>query len=900
MDVVVVESPAKAKTINKYLGPAYTVVASYGHVRDLPAKDGSVDPDGDFAMQWEIDDGGEKHIRAIADAVKKADRLILATDPDREGEAISWHVQDELARRGLLKNREVSRVVFNEITKRAILEAMKNPRNVDQELVQAYLARRALDYLVGFTLSPVLWRKLPGSRSAGRVQSVALRLICEREKEVEDFRTQEYWTVDGAFLTPAGAPFTARLTRFDDKKLDKMEITGEAQAKAIELALRRSAFRVGAVERKTVKRHPYPPFTTSTLQQEAARKLHFAAKKTMEVAQRLYEGVNLGGETVGLITYMRTDGVQIAQEAVAAAREVIGRDFGQAYLPAQPRFYKVKAKNAQEAHEAIRPTDLARTPASVAHVLNKDQLRLYELVWKRTLASQMESAVLDQVAVDVDAPAAKATLRATGSIISFDGFLKLYREDADDTESSPRGEDANRRLPPMREGEDLALKDILPEQHFTQPPPRYSEASLVKKLEELGIGRPSTYASIISVLQDRDYVRLDQRRFIPEDRGRVVVAFLENYFSRYVQYTFTADLERQLDEISDGKMAWKTVLTDFWRDFRTAVEATRELRVSQVLDRLDADLGAHFFPAKEDGSDPRACPQCGTGRLGLRLGKHGAFIGCSNYPACRHTRPLSLNGNGAHGEGDAAPAIEGPRILGPDPSGGQTVSVRKGPYGDYVQLGEERQEPPAPGSRTKKTTTIKPKRVSLPRGMDPQAVTLTQALALLALPRDLGADPASGETVQAGLGRFGPYVKRGTVYKSLTAADDVLAVGLARALELLAQSPAAKNPPKELGPHPADGKPVTLRQGRFGPYVQHGKLLATLPKADREAGEVSLARAVEILAAKAAKAGGNSPAKAEKAEKKPAKTPAAKKKAAAKKKPAAKKSTPKKKDAPAP
>ncbi len=889
MDVVVVESPAKAKTINKYLGSAYTVVASYGHIRDLPAKDGSVDPDGGFAMQWEIDEGGEKHIKAIADAVKKADRLILATDPDREGEAISWHVQDELARRNLLKNKGIKRIVFNEITKRAILEAMANPRDVDQELVQAYLARRALDYLVGFTLSPVLWRKLPGSRSAGRVQSVALRLICEREREIEDFRTDEYWTVDGAFLTPSGAPFSARLTRFNGKKLDKLSIGGETQAKAIELALRRASFSVGSVERKTAKRHPYAPFTTSTLQQEAARKLHFGAKKTMEVAQRLYEGVDLGGETVGLITYMRTDGVQIAQEAIAVAREVIARDFGQAYLPPQPRLYKTKAKNAQEAHEAIRPTDLARTPASVAHVLNKDQLRLYELIWKRTLASQMESAVLDQVAVDVDAPEAKATLHATGSIVAFDGFLKVYSEDADDTEG--KGDETDRRLPPMQEGQTLALSDILSEQHFTQPPPRYSEASLVKKLEELGIGRPSTYTSIISVLQDRDYVRLDQRRFIPEDRGRVVTAFLENYFSRYVQYTFTADLERRLDEISDGKLPWQTVLTDFWGDFRDAVEATRELRVSQVLDRLDADLGAHFFPPKEDGTDPRACPQCGDGRLGLRLGKHGAFIGCSNYPACRHTRPLRLNGNG---NGDAAPAIEGPRILGPDPASGLTVSVRKGPYGDYVQLGEERGEPPAPGSRSKKPKTIKPKRVSLPRGMDPVSLGMAQAVALLALPRDIGADPETGEIVQAGLGRFGPYVKRGSVYKSLAASDDVLTVDLARALELLAQSSAAKNPPKELGPHPADGKPVSLRQGRFGPYVQHGKLLATLPKADREAGEVSLARAVEILAAKAAKAGGTAPAKAEKTDKKPAKKPAAKK--PAKKAPA--KKAAKKKDAP--
>ena len=886
MDLVVVESPAKAKTINKYLGSGYTVLASYGHIRDLPSRDGSVDPEHGFAMEWEIQPDDEKHIKAIAQAVKKADRLILATDPDREGEAISWHVQDELGKRKLLSGKKISRVVFNQITKRAILAAMDNPREVDRELVQAYLARRALDYLVGFTLSPVLWRKLPGSRSAGRVQSVALRLICDREQEIEAFKSEEYWTIDGAFLTPAQAPFTAHLVEFDGNRLDRMSITGEASARAMEAALRQSTFKVGAIARKKARRHPYPPFVTSTLQQEAARKLHFPAKKTMEVAQRLYEGVNLGGETVGLITYMRTDGVQMAEEAVAATRTLIGRTFGDAYVPSSPRLYKTKAKNAQEAHEAIRPTDVARTPDSLAHVLNRDQARLYELIWKRTVASQMESAVLDQVAVDVTAP--RAVLRANGSIVAFDGFLKVYREDADDAPDRPQ-DDADRRLPPMEEGQNLTLADVIPEQHFTQPPPRYSEASLVKKLEELGIGRPSTYASIISVLQDRDYVRLDARRFIPEDRGRVVTAFLENYFNRYVQYSFTADLEERLDEVSDGRRAWQDVLTDFWRDFHAAVDATSDLRIGQVLERLDADLGRHFFPPRDDGTDSRTCPQCKTGRLGLRLGKNGAFIGCSNYPDCRYTRPLtSAAGNG---DGDEAAAVaEGPRILGPDPASALAVSVRTGPYGAYIQLGETKSQPPAPGSRSKKAKTIKPKRVSLPRGLDPQAVTLDQALALLALPRDLGTDPATGEAVQAGLGRFGPYVRRGAVYKSLAATDDVLAIALPRALELLSQSPAAKNPPKDLGAHPADGKPVTLRQGRFGPYVQHGALRATLPKADREAeGSLTLARAVEILAAKAAKAGPGGKAaartKAPAKVKTPAKAPAAKK-APAKKKPA--------------
>ncbi len=892
MDVVVVESPAKAKTINKYLGSDYTVVASYGHIRDLPPRDGSVDPENGFSMEWEIGGHDEKHIRTIAGALKKADRLILATDPDREGEAISWHVQQELGQRNLLDGKEVRRVVFNEITKRAILEAMANPRDVNQQLVHAYLARRAMDYLVGFNLSPVLWRKLPGSRSAGRVQSVALRLICEREAEIEDFRTDEYWTIDGNFVTPNTAQFSARLTHFNGEKLDKLAIGGEVAAHAIEMALRKTDYVVDKVVRKQAKRHPAPPFTTSTLQQEAARKLHFAARKTMDVAQRLYEGIDLGGETVGLITYMRTDGVQMALEAVQSAREVIGKDFGSNYVPEKPRMYKTKAKNAQEAHEAIRPTDLRRTPASVAHLLSKDQFRLYDLVWKRTIASQMESAVLDQVAVDVAATSAQATLHATGSIVAFDGFLKVYREDADDSDSK---DDKDRRLPQMEEGQALKLKDILSEQHFTQPPPRYTEASLVKKMEELGIGRPSTYASIISVLQDRNYVRLDQRRFIPEDRGRVVTAFLENYFTQYVQYTFTADLEHKLDEISDGRLGWTDVLSEFWGDFKSAIEATKELRVSEVLDQLDEDLGPHFFPPQDDGSNPRACPQCSNGRLGLKLGKHGAFIGCSNYPDCKYTRPLSVVG-AENGE-DGQTALDGPRVLGSHPDTGEQITVRKGPYGTYVQLGEEKTVDPEPGSRAKKPKVIKPKRVSLPRGIDPGTMGMDMALGLLSLPRDLGPWPETGEIIQAGLGRFGPYVKLGNIFKSLQSHDDVLTVDIERAIELLKDAPAIKNPPKKIGLHPDDGKPVELCMGRFGPFVQHNKIKATLQKADKDridAGEEmpTLERAVELLNAKAEKdgKGKKAPAKA----KKTATKSGATKKAATKTKVPAKKTAAKK------
>src|SRR5271168_634578 len=616
MNVVIVESPAKAKTINKYLGRDYKVVASYGHVRDLPSKDGSVRPDDDFAMSWEVDGKSEKHMKAMAEAVRGADRLYLATDPDREGEAISWHINEVLKTRRALKGVEVKRVVFNEVTRNAITEAFRKPRDIDIELIEAYLARRALDYLVGFTLSPVLWRKLPGSRSAGRVQSVALRLICEREAEIEAFKSREYWTVEVTFATEAGQSFTARLTHLDGKRLERFDLDTEAKARAAaDAILRAPGFGVVEIESRQVRRNPFPPFITSTLQQEASRKLGLSASRTMQIAQRLYEGVDLGGETVGLITYMRTDGVAISGEAIAAARQLIGRDFGARYVPDAPRVYRSPAKNAQEAHEAIRPTDLARKPADVAAYLDRDQRRLYELIWKRTLASQMASALLEQVTVDIADPSGKLQLRATGSVVLFDGFLALYQEDRDDIADE---EAEGARLPQMRKGEAVARGEVVPIQHFTQPPPRYSEASLVKKLEELGIGRPSTYASILQVLQDRAYVRLEKRRFLPEDRGRLVTAFLESFFERYVEYNFTADLENQLDDISDGRVDWKALLRDFWRDFSTAVDGTKELTITQVLQALDEALGPHFFPNGDSGQDPRLCPVCGAGRLSLK------------------------------------------------------------------------------------------------------------------------------------------------------------------------------------------------------------------------------------------------------------------------------------------
>jgi DNA topoisomerase-1 len=836
MNVVVVESPAKAKTINKYLGSDYTVLASFGHVRDLPPKDGSVDPEQDFSMLWQVQPDSEKRLKDIVKAVKGSEKLFLATDPDREGEAISWHVLEELQRRKALKGVDVKRVVFNEITKSAVTTAMKQPRDLDRPLIDAYLARRALDYLVGFTLSPILWRKLPKSRSAGRVQSVALRLICEREAEIEVFRPQEYWSVTAMLANVAKAEFEARLARLDGKKLDKFELGNEGAAAQAAAAVKASPLKVTSVEKKRTQRRPQPPFTTSTLQQESARKLYFGAKKTMQLAQKLYEGIALDGETVGLITYMRTDGVQMANEAIAACRDLIGGSYGANYLPKEPRVYKTKAKNAQEAHEAIRPTDVSRTPEKMRKYLDKDQHRLYELIWLRTVASQMEAAQIDQVGVDIDTADGKAGLRATGSTIAFDGFLKVYREGLDDSDGD--GDD-DRRLPPLTEGEAVELREVKPEQHFTQPPPRYSEASLVKKMEELGIGRPSTYASILSVLQDRGYVRLDNRRFIPEDMGRLVTTFLTNFFEQYIQYNFTAELENKLDDISADRVGYKVVLREFWDAFHKSVEGAKDLTITDVIDALDEALGPHFFPATEENATPRACPSCSDGRLGLKLGKFGAFIGCSNYPDCKHTRKLEILGNG--GDEDNAVASDGPIELGEDPDTGLMVTLRKGPYGHYVQLGE-------PEGKTK------PKRASLPKGLSPADVDLERALGLLRLPRDVGPHPESGEMIQAGLGRFGPYLKYDGGFTSLPADDDVLTIGLNRAVTVIAEAREKKGGGKtiDLGAHPGDGKPVKIKSGRFGPYAEHGKIRATLPKGT-EMDSVTLEKAVELLKAKAEK-----------------------------------------------
>lgn len=837
MDVVVVESPAKAKTINKYLGPNYKVLASFGHVRDLPAKDGSVLPDEDFAMKWDTSSTGSKRIAEISKALKDADGLILATDPDREGEAISWHVLDILQHKKLLKGKPVKRVVFNAITKHAVLDAMAHPRDIDIPLVDAYMARRALDYLVGFTLSPVLWRKLPGARSAGRVQSVALRLICDRESEIERFKREDYWSIEAKLATKANESFLANLTTFNRKKLAKLDIKTEDQAKNIRNMLDGAGYRITSVESKPTKRNPVPPFTTSTLQQAASSKLGFSASRTMQVAQKLYEGIDIGGETTGLITYMRTDGVQIAPEAIEAARNAIHDTFGANYVPEKPRFYSTKAKNAQEAHEAIRPTDFKRKPNDIKKFLDSDQFKLYELVWKRAIASQMKSADIERTTVEIEAinGSDHANLRAVGSVVTFDGFIAAYFDQKDD--DSADSEDSM-RLPKMEADEELKKVSIDALKHTTEPPARYSEATLIKKLEELGIGRPSTYASTLATLRDRDYVTIDKRRLIPEAKGRIVTAFLENFFNRYVEYDFTADLEEKLDLISDGKLSWKQVLREFWDAFNASVSDIKELRVSNVLDVLNDALAPLAFPPREDGSDPRSCPLCHEGRLSLKLGRYGAFVGCSNYPDCKYTRQL---GSEDAKDGNTTEQ-DGPTILGKNPDNGEDVTLKIGRFGPYVECkhGEEL------------------KRAGLPKSWSPSEMNLEKALALLSLPREVGVHPETGKPIMASIGRYGPYVSHDGQYANLETPEEVFDIGINRAVTVLAEKQARGgarrgSTPKaiaSLGQHP-DGGDVTVRDGRYGPYVNWGKINATLPKG-KDPASVTLEEALELISQKAA------------------------------------------------
>ncbi len=866
MPVVVVESPAKAKTINKYLGSDYTVLASYGHVRDLPPKDGSVDTDNDFDMKWEVAADSRKHVAAIAEALKSDDALILATDPDREGEAISWHLKEALTkRRSIKKSTDVKRVTFNAITKAAVTEAMANPRDIDAPLVEAYLARRALDYLVGFNLSPVLWRKLPGARSAGRVQSVCLRLIVEREMEIEAFRAREYWSVKALLSTPRGQEYEARLTVLAGKKLDRYDLENETQAELAVQAITSRDLTVQSVEAKPASRNPSAPFMTSTLQQEASRKFGMGARQTMNAAQRLYEA--------GHITYMRTDGIDMAPEAVDQARAAIKDRYGDSYVPKSPRIYKNKAKNAQEAHECIRPTDMAKDAASLK-ISEPDQRKLYDLIWKRTLACQMESARLERTTVDVGSADGQVVLRANGQVVLFDGFLRVYEEGRDDAVV----DDDDKRLPQISEGEAADKKSITPDQHFTQPPPRYTEATLVKKMEELGIGRPSTYASIITTIQDREYVRKEQNRLIPEDKGRIVTIFLLNFFKRYVEYDFTAALEDELDHVSAGEGDYKALLAKFWRDFSAAISETSDLRITEVLDVLDDALAPQLYPPRDDGSDPRVCPKCGLGKLHLKTSRTGGFVGCGNYPECTYTRPIA--GEGAEGD---------ERVLGEDQ--GDEIWLKSGRFGPYVQRGE-----PTPENK-------KPPRASLPKakgdylpGWSPDDMTLEKAVTLLTLPRPVGMHPDGGE-VKANLGRFGPYImhqlpdEAKPVYVNLKEFQEVFEIGMNRAVELLAEKRAnpgrgrgaAAKPLKELGEHPQDGGMIAVMEGRYGPYVKWEKVNATLPK-DVEPDAVTMDMAVALIAEKATKKGAKkkAPAKKAPAKKASAKKPAAKKTAAKK------------------
>ena len=857
MDLVIVESPAKAKTINKYLGSNYEVLASFGHIRDLPPKDGSVNPDDDFAMLWEVSGDRAKQLKAISDAARRADHVILATDPDREGEAISWHLLEWLKAKKVLPKAGASRVTFNEITKTAILAAMQRPRELDAALIDAYRARRALDYLVGFTLSPVLWRKLPGAKSAGRVQSVALRIICQRESEIEAHIAREYWTIEAAMKSAAGQAFPARLSVWQGKKLDRFDITSEATAARAVSDVQNGSFTVHAVDTKPATRNPYPPFTTSTLQQEAARKLGFTASHTMRVAQGLYEE--------GRITYMRTDGVQIAGEAIAAVRDVIAQDYGSGpdVLPDKPRHYATKAKNAQEAHEAIRPTDLGYRPSKAPA---GDAEKLYALVWKRTVASQMASAKMERSSIDLLDATGRTGLRATGQVIITPGFLAVYTETNEDI-ASDADDDEGRRLPRLTKGESTTTSEVTPKQHFTEPPPRFSEASLVKRLEELGIGRPSTYASILQTLRDRAYVRVEKNRFWAEEKGRLVTAFLERYFEKYVGYDFTADLETRLDDVSAGDLDYLKVLRDFWDDFSPKTKEILELRPSDITVALDEYLSPMLFPDKADGSDPRLCPTCGTGRLSLKTGKFGAFVACSNYPECRYTRQFAGDGG--------AQENSGPVLLGEDPETGDPITLRAGRFGAYVQRGDGE----------------KPPRASIPKDAPvtgPEDFDL--ALRLLSLPRTVGVHPESGEPITASIGRYGPYLAHSGKYARLTSTAEVFETGMNAAVVKLAEAAAAgprartaQAPLRDIGPHPVSGLAMVLKAGKYGQYITDGTTNATVPKTE-DGMTISLEDAAALIDARAAM-----PAKPGK---KPIKKAAAKKPAA--KKPAAKKAPAKK------
>ena len=843
MKLVVVESPAKAKTIEKYLGPGHRVLASFGHVRDLPPKDGSVDPDNGFAMLWDTYADKAKQLKAITDEAKGADTLILATDPDREGEAISWHVQEVLAKKKALP-KNVQRVTFNAITKQAVLEAMAKPRELDHDLIDAYRARRALDYLVGFTLSPVLWRKLPGAKSAGRVQSVALRLVVDREREIEAFRAQEYWSVH-ANMEHDGTGFIARLVRHKGEKIDKLTLSNAGSAGEAKAAVEAGRFTVVSVETKPLTRNPPPPFTTSTLQQEAARKLGFSASHTMRVAQGLYEE--------GSITYMRTDGVQMDHSAISAARGAIANRYDASYVPDKPRIYTTKAKNAQEAHEAIRPTDFTKEKTG-----SGDHARLYELIFKRATASQMASARMERTTVELADGSGQTGLRASGQVVLFPGYLALYEEGRDD-----EADEESRRLPRLKEGDGPAKKSVESEQHFTQPPPRYSEASLVKKMEELGIGRPSTYASVLQVLKDRDYVTVEKNRFTPNESGRLVTAFLERFFEKYVGYDFTAGLEDSLDDVSGGRAQWQAVLDEFWKDFKPKTAEVMEQKPSEVTAELDLFLAPYLFPQVEGEGDPRVCPACKEGRLALRGGKFGAFVACSNYPECKFTRRFGQSGNGADAGGDT-----GPEVMGQHPVTGLDITKKSGRFGPYVEMGEGKEA----------------KRGSIPKDVPAEVFNLDWAVKLIDLPRTVGDHPESGKPITASIGRYGPYLAHDGKYARLQSTNDVFETGMNAAVVKLAEAAAgggrgrgaAREPLKVLGAHPRTELELKVMEGRFGPYVTDGTTNATLPKAVTPEA-LTLEEAAQLIDDRAAKGPLKGKKKAAPKKKAPAKKPAAKK-----------------------
>ena len=825
MKLVIVESPAKAQTINKYLGSDYKVIASVGHIRDLPSKDGAVLPNDNFKMSWEMHKDKEKVVKEIIGELKSADSLILATDPDREGEAISWHLKEILNSKKTIMQKPVERVVFNEITKNAVLDAMKKPREINTELVEAYLARRALDHLIGFSISPILWRKLPGSKSAGRVQSVALKLICEREIEIEKFNIEEYWSISSIFSKNNNENFSAKLFVLDSKKLAKMDLKSEDDANEALDKIRKSSFNISKIETKRVKRNPLAPFTTSTLQQEASNKLGFGASRTMRIAQKLYEGINIGSETTGLITYMRTDGVQLSSQAIDELRNEITNRHGKDYIPQTPRVYKSKAANAQEAHEAIRPTSISRDPENMSQYLDNEQLKLYELIWKRTISSQMQSAELDETAADISNKDMSIIFRANGSQVYFPGFF-VYRDREDD-----------KILPKLVENEDVDLEKADGEQHFTQPPPRFTDASLIKKMEELGIGRPSTYASILQVLINRSYVEKEKGKHIPQERGRILTAFLNNFFGQYIEYDFTADLEKKLDKVSDGKLNYKKLLEEFWDGFKPHLNKMSELERDKILEALENELSDLFFP-KEDltknGEPNKKCPTCSNGKLGLELGKYGAFIGCSNYPECKFTKQIASNQNKEENDANSTFMPNDDGILGIDPESGLNAIIKKGPYGIYLQLGDEK----------------KPKRTSIPKLVEAKGIDLQKALAFLSLPRLIGKHPETGQDISAGIGRYGPYLKYDINFISIPADETVINIGLNHAVVLIGEN--SEKLGKVLGDHPDGNGKVLAKSGRFGPYVEYNKIRATLPKSI-SLEEISLDQAIELIIAKAAK-----------------------------------------------